>query len=249
MRVGDTVRRPWAPHTEGVHAWLRHVRAAGFTAVPEPLDRDDDGREVLAWVDGDVAVPPYPQWACTDEYLVSVAELLRAMHDASAGFDPTPYTWNDELQDPIAGPTMCHSDLCLENLVARDGRVVAFLDFDFLAPGRVVTDVVATARFVVPLRSPARRNPWLDEDDVLRRLRLFVDVYGLSEVDRAIFADVLEQRRANGEQFVLNRARRGEALFADWLKPAGAEKLRAERAWIVANHDRITTALVDHGQL
>jgi len=38
-------------------------------------------------------------------------------------------------------------------------------------------------------------------------------------------------------------------LFADWLKPAGAEKVCAERAWIVANHDRIVTALVDHGQL
>ena len=248
VRVGDTVRRPSAPHTEGTHAWLRHVRTAGFTAVPEPLGRDEQGREVLTWIDGDVALPPYPAWACTDELLVSVAQLLRAMHDASAGFDPTPYTWNDELRDPVSGNTMCHNDLCLENLVVRNGRVVAFLDFDFLAPGRAVTDVVATTRFVVPLRSPARRDPWQDEDDVYRRLRLFADSYGLSDEDRVTFVTVLEERRAIGERFVLGRANRGESLFANWLTPAGSDKLRAEDEWIRASCNRIAAAVELHGQ-
>jgi hypothetical protein len=216
--------------------------------VPEPLGRDEQGREVLSWIDGDVAVPPYPDWASTDEFMISVAHLLRSMHEASAGFDPTPYVWNDELRDAFVGPNMCHNDLCLENLVARDGRVVAFLDFDFLAPGRVVTDVVATSRFVVPLRSPARRQPWLGEDEVFRRLRLFADSYGLTDEERVTFVTVLEERRASGERFVLGRAQRGEALFQHWLSDAGTVKLRAEEEWMKANRDRIATALTARGQ-
>ena len=249
VRVGDTVRRPWSSHTEGVHALLRHLRQSGFTAVPEPLGRDSDGREVLQWIDGDVATPPYPDWARTDRYLVSVARLLRRMHDAAAGFDPSRYSWSDELSDSSAGSVMCHNDLCLENLVARDGEVVAFLDFDFVAPGRALVDVVSTTRFAVPLRSHLRRDPWQEDHDVLRRVRLFADEYGLSESDRARFGDALEERRAIGERFVLSRANRGEPLFAHWLSEMGTAKLDAEREWIRENRDRITGALTNHGQL
>ena len=247
--MGDTVRRPWSPHTESVHALLRHLRAKGFTAAPEPLGIDDQGREVLRWIEGETAMPPYPDWARTDAYLVSVARLLRRMHDACAGFDPSPHNWSEELPDPRSGPVMCHNDLCLENLVARDGEVISFLDFDFVAPGRPVVDVVSTTRFVVPLRSHARRDPWLEDGEVFRRLRLFVDTYGLSEADRRCFAEVLEERRAIGERFVLSRASRGEQLFAHWLSAGGAAKLAAEREWIAANGDRITAALTGHGQL
>ena len=232
-------------HTEGVHAFWRHLRDNGFTAVPEPLGRDDDGREVLRWIDGDVATPPYPDWTRTDRFLVSVATLLRRMHDAGAGFDPSGHSWSDELPDAAGGPAMCHNDLCLENLVARDGEVVAFLDFDFLAPGRPIVDVVSTSRFVVPLRSHPRRDPWQDDDDVFRRVRLFADAYGLSDEDRRCFAGALDERRTTGERFVLRRAHRGEPLFAHWLSEAGTAKLAAERDWVAANADLITAALLD----
>jgi hypothetical protein len=42
-----------------------------------PLGIDDDGRERLEFIDGDVPVPPYPAWAQTDAALESVAVLLR----------------------------------------------------------------------------------------------------------------------------------------------------------------------------
>ena len=58
VRVGDTVRRAAGPWTPTIHALLRHVRAAGFDAVPEPLGIDEKGREILSFVPGRVATYP-----------------------------------------------------------------------------------------------------------------------------------------------------------------------------------------------
>jgi hypothetical protein len=40
------------------------------------------------FIEGDVAVPPYPYWSQSDRALTSIASLLRGLHDASRRFDP-----------------------------------------------------------------------------------------------------------------------------------------------------------------
>ena len=45
---------------------------------------------MLSYIPGSTVLPPYPDWAFTDEALVSVAELLRDYHRAVAEFDPAP---------------------------------------------------------------------------------------------------------------------------------------------------------------
>ena len=67
VRVGDHVLRPASRHTPAIHALLRHVRAAGFDGVPEPVGVDPDGRERLVFIDGDVPYPPFPAWSQTDD--------------------------------------------------------------------------------------------------------------------------------------------------------------------------------------
>ena len=47
------------------------------------------GRERLEFIDGDVPLQPYPEWARSDEALASVALLMRGMHDASTAIDLT----------------------------------------------------------------------------------------------------------------------------------------------------------------
>src|SRR5215204_6333981 len=77
VRVGDTVRRPQHAGSPGVHALLRHLQQVGFDGAPRYLGQDERGREVLSYIEGDVATDPYPAWALTDSALVSVAEFLR----------------------------------------------------------------------------------------------------------------------------------------------------------------------------
>ena len=85
VRIGDTVRRPLRPFSLTVQAYLAHLRDAGFTGAPLPFGVDEQGREVLSFVPGDVPRNPLPPETAGDEVLVALARLIRALHEASAG--------------------------------------------------------------------------------------------------------------------------------------------------------------------
>ena len=61
IRVGNTVRRPIRSFTATVQTYLRHIRSQGVLFVPEPRGYDEQGREVLSFVTGDVPVEPLPE--------------------------------------------------------------------------------------------------------------------------------------------------------------------------------------------
>ena len=150
VRCGPARAAPSNPHSASIHAFLRRVRAAGFDGVPAPVGIDADGRERLEFIEGDVALPPYPGWARSDEALASVATMMARYHRAAV-YDGPPASWNCEIADPSGGPVVCHNDVCLENVVFCDGVAVGLLDFDFCAPGRPVYDLAQFVRMCVPI--------------------------------------------------------------------------------------------------
>src|SRR5688572_27269242 len=182
-RVGTHVLRPANPSTASIHRFLTAMRRSGFEGVPEPVAVDEDGRERLVFIAGDVPIPPFPAWAQSDDVLVSVVDLMRRFHEASRSFDPSGARWSSEAPDPAGGSLVCHNDVCLENVVFRGGRAIALLDFDFAAPGRPIYDLANMARMCVPIDNDfdAARLGWAPADRP-RRLRLVADTYGL---DRA----------------------------------------------------------------
>jgi hypothetical protein len=243
VRVGDHVLRPAPPNVEAVHALLRHVRANGFDGVPEPLGIDADGRERLVYIDGDVPVPPYPEWAQADSALASIADLLLRFHAAAVGFAAD--GWNMEMADPLGGTVVGHNDVCLENVVFRDGEAVAFLDFEFAAPGRPVFDLATMVRMCGPLDQPeyASRLGWRDVDP-FRRLRVAADGYGLDAGERADLLDAVDDGMARAGAFVAARVARGERPFIEmWERMGGQERYDRRRAWFAANRDRFAQAL------
>jgi hypothetical protein len=90
VRIGDTVRRPLRPFSLTVQAYLAHLRDAGFTGAPLPFGVDEQGREVQSFVPGDVPRNPLPPETAGDDVLVALARLIRALHEASAGWVPPP---------------------------------------------------------------------------------------------------------------------------------------------------------------
>lgn len=229
VRVGDTVRRPQGPGQPAVHALLRHLEAVGFDGAPRLLGVDAQGREVLSYVPGSVPLRPYPSWALSRDALASVADLLRRLHEATAGFDAAGHTWRRALPQRFRGPVVTHNDPAPDNVVFRDGRAVALLDFDLAAPGSPAWDLAAAARTWVPLR------PEDDVDDerrgqALARFRQLLDAYGLGPAGRELVVDALLAERDWMYDLVREQASAGSPGFADyWTRPEAARSDRARR--------------------
>jgi hypothetical protein len=90
VRAGDTVRRAAGPWTPAVHALLGHLAATAFAGAPRPLGFDEQGREVLDFLQGETtgSRKPWPAWTHADDTLDQVACWMRAYHRAVADFVP-----------------------------------------------------------------------------------------------------------------------------------------------------------------
>jgi hypothetical protein len=246
-RVGNEVLRPTNAHTSTITALLRHLHDAGFDAVPRPLGLAVDGRERVAFIPGDVPVPPFPAWSLTDGVLASAAALLRSFHDAQHGFVPPPdASWSDEMADPEGDTVICHNDVCPENVVFRDGVAVALLDFDFAAPGRPHHDLSQLAKMWVPLdtNEDAARLGRGDLDP-FHRLRVVADGYGLPP-GRTEFLDVIAQSIAASRTggFVRRRIEDGNQAFIDMAASMGGlERYERRHEWFERNRQRFADAL------
>lgn len=174
VRDGDTVRRVTGPWTPTIHRYLNHLANAGIDWVPRVLGIDGD-REILSFVAGDVPLYPMPEWVWTDRALGDAGEHLRALHDASLGFDLTEAKWQLPASDPAE--VICHNDFAPHNLAFTNGRLVGAIDFDLCSPGPRISDLANLATRMVPLTSEHHPGA-VGQDQWQRRIRLLLDSYG-----------------------------------------------------------------------
>jgi Ser/Thr protein kinase RdoA (MazF antagonist) len=228
-----------------IHAFLRAVRHAGFEGAPLPVGIDEDGRERLVFIDGEVPVPPYPDWSQSDTALASVARLLRRLHDAARGFDAQGLTWDHSLADPAGGTIVCHNDVCPENVVFRDGIAVALLDFEFAAPGRPVYDLAHLGRLCVPIDDDfdQARLGWRPADRP-GRLRLVANAYGLDRDGRGELLTAMNDAIDSVEPTVRRRVDAGDPNFVEmWNRTGGGERYDRRRRWWTGHYDQFGSAL------
>jgi len=194
VRIGDTVRRPLRPFSLTVQAYLAHLRDSGFTGAPLPFGIDEQGREMLSFVPGDVPRNPLPPETAGDDVLVALARLIRALHRASAGWvPPDDAVWGGtpaSLGRPIAQQTelVSHRDYYPGNVVFRDGLPVALIDFDLARPTTRLYDIANALWYWAPLRDPRDRAPAFADVDIPHRVAVFADAYGMTVRHRAELA-------------------------------------------------------------
>ncbi len=227
VRVGDTVRRPTAPCWPATHALLAHLSAAGFDGAPRVL-AVTPSVETLTYMHGQAAVPPLTEDTLTDAALVSVADLLRRYHQAAASFDPAGYSWPRPIPARFRTGLVSHNDAHPANLVFRDGRAVALIDFDWAGPGGAAWDFATAARNWAPLTDDAdiadsRRGR------ALERFRIFLDASGLTRAGRRQVAEAVVANHDWTYAIVTEAAAAGHQGFADHWRAVAGPAARARR--------------------
>lgn len=246
VRAGDTVRRPTLPTHPATHALLAHLDAVGFEGAPRFLGMDRLGREVLSYVPGEAVTAPYPAWAMTGQALASVAALLRRFHDAAASFDPAPHRWPGPLPARFATGLVSHNDLNLDNVVFRDGRAVALIDFDLASPGSRLWDAAGAVRLWAPLCPPEDIRPELGDTrggGELERAHLFLDAYGDLDLDRSLLVDAVRASHGWTYDVVRAGAERGNPGLALLWGGGGRERTERARQWLAGSDRALRAAL------
>jgi aminoglycoside phosphotransferase (APT) family kinase protein len=181
VRIGDTVRRPVRPFTASVQAYLAHLHSAGFSGAPVPLGVDEQGREVLSFVPGDVPREPLPPEATGEDVLAALARLIRQLHDASLGWTPPDdAVWGGNQRAGDVPELVSHRDYCPGNVVFRAGLPAALIDFDLACPTTRLYDIANAVYWWAPLLHPLDRAPALADADIPRRVAIFADAYGMN---------------------------------------------------------------------
>jgi len=216
VRVDDTVRRLPGRWTPSVHSLLRHLEGVGFSAAPRALGFDDQGREMLSYLSGEVVgtALPWPGWVHSDDALCQVACWLRDFHAAVAGFEPPPAAIWREGGAWRPGLIVGHNDAAPYNVAWADGRLVGFFDWDFAAPVTPEWDLAFTAFAWVPLhaRHVVAAEGFTAFEDRPRRLRLFLDAYGWTgPIDQ--FIETVRQRVSASAEGIRRTSANGDPAY------------------------------------
>jgi len=208
VRVGMTVRRPSFPRAHFVDELLRHLEAVGFEGAPRVLGYDDQGRQVLSFVDG--TVPHVLPFNLSDEQLLSASELVLAFHDA---------TVMSPLRD--GQEVVCHGDLGPHNTVFRGQRAVAIIDWDSnVRPGRRADDLAHAVWCFADLTEAA-----VPVAEQARRTRLMCTAYP-SMTPGVVVAELIDRfQRARDQHAMAGRIPATEVFdrLLGWMATHGEE--------------------------
>lgn len=192
-RRGDVVFRQAAPWSATIVALLRHLEREGFEHAPRVVGTglSPDGRETVTFIEGEF-VHPRP-W--NDAAMPVLGHMLRRLHDATSSFVPPPDAfWRPWFGRNLGTPrTIGHCDTGPWNIVSRNARPVALIDWEAAGP----------VDPIVELAQACWLNAQLYDDDLAdmqglgsveeraRQIRMLLDGYGLARQQRVGFVDTM----------------------------------------------------------
>jgi hypothetical protein len=219
--VGDTVRKSPPRDPDFVHRLLRHFERRRWHGAPRFLGTDEQGRDVLGYLEGTVPWRPGAGVRSAPS-LAAVARLVRQFHDLTAGTD-------------LAGghEVVCHNDLSPKNTVYRERLPVAFIDWDIAAPGERIHDVAHVCWQYIGL-GPAVR----DATEAATLVQVVADAYGLT--DRPALVDTIMWWQDRCWRGIDAAAEAGEPTMARLRELGTVEEVRAAYAWTRDHRDLLT---------
>lgn len=236
VRVGATVRKPWSRSTESVARYMSWIRSAGVD-VPAHHGRDHDGRQVLEFVPGALAMHLGP---LADGTLQRVGAMVRQIHDASSSYEDSAATWDVLIPPPGRADLVCHNDLAPWNLIDGEERLV-FIDWDAAGPSTRLWDLAYAAQaFAV-----------LDESQPVahaaRRLRAFVEGYGADADLRTALPEAMVQRTQAMYDMLRDSHAQDRQPWGDMFSEGHGEFWSSTVHYVARNIDAWHDAIADDG--
>lgn len=244
-RLGDKVSRPSGKWSETVQKLLLHIANEGFTSAPKPFGFDNNGNEILSYVEGEVFNYPLKGNIATVEALVSAGQLLRQYHDASRSFisenSAEDLTWMLPCREPME--VICHGDYAPYNVALVGSKVVGVIDFDTAHPAPRNWDIAYALYCWAPFKTD-KYDAMGDLYSQSIRAKQFCDAYGLSKAERiSLVTDMCHRIQALVDH-MLNEASSGNEAFIANIKDGHHLAYLADIKYLENNSNHITDVLM-----
>lgn len=206
-----------------MHSVLRHLEASGFPGAPQVLGFDEQGREMLSYLDGETVggQQPWPAWVRSESALLQVGRWLRRLHDTTASFAASDDAVWFVGQAWRPGLVIGHHDAAPFNAAWRGDNLVGFIDWDSAGPASREMDLAYVALSWVPLWpiEIAVDFGHLASDDRAGRLRVLLDAYGY-DGDRVVLGPIVAQRAQLNADVICRAAAGGDPTYRALLPVA-----------------------------
>lgn len=228
-RIDNTVLRKGGQWSESVQTVLAHLHEKGFSYSPKPLGINQDGYEMQAYLPGESMWHPWSKILRSNNGLVQVANMLRALHDITENLElPSSTVWRTMTAPKSRGQIIRHGDIGPWNTLWQGDKLTGLIDWEFTVPGKAITDLAQMAWYYIPLRNEAgwRKSGFGQMPNFLHRLEVICDTYGkFSPKEVLVELDRLQQFEINE---TITRGNKGEAPWSNWLNSGQIDEFRSE---------------------
>ena len=230
QRVGNTVVRPVGAWSSAIHRLLKHLESVGFTYSPIAISLNSSG-EVLSYIDGEVAMRPWPPALLAEDGIVAVAQMLLAYHQSVENYVPETGSvwrvpgvrWRDDM-------VVRHGDLGPWNMVWEADLLVGLIDWEFAEPGYPIEDVAQIAWNCVPLYPPKKSiQAGIAPDQQALRLEILCEIYG---IDRTSVINKVAQMQIREFFRLKTIGKTGQEPWLTWLQRGGLQNIADASRWL-----------------
>jgi aminoglycoside phosphotransferase (APT) family kinase protein len=230
VRIGNTVRRPVSPWTSATRELIGVLHACGVP-VPRWHGIDDQGREILDYLPGDIGHYPLSEAVRSEAALVSAARTLLRFHVASLPLVGRDLPW--QLPPLPDAEVIVHGDYAPYNLVFTGEQVTGIIDLDYARPGPRAYDIAYALYRLAPLA--IGDEAWGTLAERQARVRLFCEAYGLDASERVAAVHAVVPRLRGMVTYMHEAAAAGHQAFAQHIAE-GHDALYERDADYVTDH-------------
>lgn len=222
---------------------LLNLEQSGFGGAPRVVGSGPDGGVVLTWIEGWVPTD-LEAWKLDLNALESVGELLRSYHDHVRGFRPDA-GFEEGPQEVAEGQIVCHGDVAPRNTVFREGRAVAFIDWDGIWVSEPMWDLAHAVWQFGPVCADGDLlvQDWPAPPDRSERIAALVGGYRLDTSQAQCLADMVVEVIAGIRRSVDRKAAAGSPAFVRMRDEGVLDDLDRQQQAAEQQHSLIADAV------